>query len=76
MKMSEEYIVPKKIKDTMLMLGCVEMTSGIFRHPDFAFDFDLSAIHPDKVLQRMWVIFSSKGYEKAQEDFRHLIGIE
>jgi len=76
MKKLETRKTPKKIKELMVMLGCTEVHGGIFRHPGFAFDFDMSATGENKILERLWCIFSAKGYEKFQEDFRHLIGIK
>ena len=65
----------KKIEKILFELGCTQERPGIFRHPDFAFDLDFSATDENKILLRLWQIFSVKGYENCKRDIRDLIGV-
>jgi len=49
-----------KIKKQLVSLGCSEIRKGIFRHPDFIFDFDFSATGDNFVLLRLSQIFEEK----------------
>ena len=67
----------EKIKSIMESLGCSETNiEGLYSHPDFSFNLDLSATASDKVLARLWEIFSKNGYERCQENIRRAIGVE
>lgn len=78
--MTEEISVKKQSKqiglsDLLCALGCREIDVGIYRHEDFAFDFDFSATADDKIIQRFYQIFAKKGYETCQENIRDQLGI-
>ena len=67
----------EKIKSIMEALGCIETKiEGVYCHPEFSFNLDLSATASDKVLARLWEIFSKNGYERCQENIRRAIGVE
>jgi hypothetical protein len=64
------------IKSIMESLGCEEIQRGIWRHPDFKYDFDLSATGDEHVLRQLSMIFISKGFESCQSEMRSVLGLE
>jgi len=56
---------PQKIIDIMVGLGCEEGPPGIFRHPKFLFEFDMSKTDPNKAIFRLGKIF----HDEARKDF-------
>ena len=64
-----------KIEKILFELGCKQERPGIFVHEDFAFEFDFSATSEEKILLRLWQIFSEKAYQRCQENIRDALGI-
>jgi len=63
-----------KIRETMELLGCQEIRTGVYRSPNFNYDFDLSATDPSCILKRLAQIFLEKGFESCQREFREVLG--
>jgi len=64
-----------RITQIMASMGCKEIRPKIFKHPDYEFNFDLSATDPDKILIKIGSIFAGKGFESCQRQMRELLGM-
>src|SRR4030042_5238493 len=66
---------PQGFTSMMTALGCKEIRRKVFRHPLIDLDLDFEGTANDRILLRLAHIFSRKGREDFQQEFKQFIGI-
>ena len=59
----------------MLELGAYETRCGVFKHEGFQVEMDLSDIHNDHLLPRLFEIFWTQGRNDTRDQMKEILGL-
>ena len=70
--------IGSKERDRILSrLGLIKTDNqNVYEHPDFNYQFDLSKVSLEKILEYVAIKFVNIGYTNCQENFRQALGLE
>ena len=76
-KLSFNKIGSKERDRILSRLGLIETDKkNIYEHLDFNYQFDLSKVSLEKILEYVAIKFVNVGYTNCQENFRQALGLE